>query len=522
MEQSITARNNAGYLWLSIAFSVVLPMLLGLILSSNLPDWRWTHYPAHSMVESLGSLSSLIIATLMILMVNNSHLPRYYIWIACALIGMGILDGFHALLHAGTSFVWLHSIATMIGGLTFMAVWLPDSTLTASRQKQLLTTVVVSTLIIGVFSISFPTYLPAMVVSGHFSTFAQILNISGGIGFLIGTSFFIHHHLKISRTQLAKSHKGEDIVFANHALLFGIAGLLFEFSVIWDAGWWWWHILRLLAYLVVLIYFLTLFKEQQDILTKNEISLNDTNKHLEQRVYQRTKELEKASQAKTEFLSRMSHELRTPMNAILGFSQLLELDESLQNNHKKSVNEISFAGQHLLELINEILDLTQIDAGKLDVSLEDTNISKIITDSISTMSSVAQQDNIEIINNIQPGIDYIVKVDPLRFKQVIINLLSNAIKYNRKNGQVFISMAVTNHDAIRILVEDTGHGISKEKQTKLFIPFERLDFKGNVVEGAGIGLVLCKKLMKLMHGTIGMYSAPEQGSTFYIEFPYNQ
>jgi signal transduction histidine kinase len=294
---------------------------------------------------------------------------------------------------------------------------------------------------------------------------------------------------------------------------------LFESSIIWDAGWWWWHILRLLAYLVVLIYFLALFKEQQDTLSKNEIKLNDINKNLEQRVYERTKELEKASRAKDEFLSSMSHELRTPMNAILGFAQLMELDKQFTSKHQKYTSEILGAGNHLLELINEILDLSKIEGGKLDIDMRDTEITKIINDSISTISPVAKQNNVQIINNIPKENQYIVYIDKLRFKQVVINLLSNAIKYNVKDGKVFISANVTD-SKIRIEFKDTGPGISKEKQEKLFIPFERLGFEASVVEGAGIGLVLCEKLLTLMNGTIGMHSVDGQGSTFYIEFPY--
>jgi len=522
MVKRITRMNKTKYLWLSMTFSVLFPMILGVILSNYISDWRWIHYPFHSMVESAGSLSALFIATLMILMVNNNHLPRYYIWVACALIGMGVLDGFHAVLHVGTSFVWLHSVATMIGGLIFMAIWLPESWIIAKHQKTLLISVITVTILISLFSIFFQNQLPDMVIQGEFSFLAKVFNISGGIGFLIGSSFFIHHQLKNKNSiQSYDFHKNEDIVFANHSLLFGIAGLLFESSIIWDAGWWWWHILRLAAYLVVLIYFLILFKRQQDTLTSNEVKLNSINKNLEIRVYERTKELEKANQAKSEFISSMSHELRTPMNAILGFSQLMEIDDELQPKHKDSVKEILIAGNHLLDLINEILDLSKIDEGRLNVKIENENISAIIAESIITLSSLTYKNNIKIINNISLDTNYIVAIDKLRFKQVVFNLLSNAIKYNIKDGKVFIDVKIIKNNIIRLSFKDTGPGIAKEKQDKLFIPFERIGYEGNVVEGAGIGLVLCKKLMALMNGEIGMYNNTNKGCTFYIEFPYH-
>lgn len=430
---------------------------------------------------------------------------------------MGILDGFHAVLHAGISFVWLHSIATFTGGLTFAAVWFSDEVMSDKRQKLLIRSVVTITILIGIVSIFFSNYLPAMVIQGEFSLLARLLNIIGGIGFLVGSGYFIYHKIK-NKNPTDNDLNNEDVVFANHSLLFGIAGLLFEFSIIWDAGWWWWHVLRLMAYLVVLVYFFTLFKQQQDLLNKNKIELSNTNKYLEQRVYERTKELEAANEAKSEFLSSMSHELRTPMNAVLGFSQLLNPDETLKPAQKSSNNEILIAGNHLLKLINEVLNLSRIEEGKQQINFEDTNISEVIADSLSTLSPIAEKHNISLIN--ETKVDYIIYVDSFRIKQVFINLVSNAIKYNNKNGKVFINVEVIDNK-IRISVKDTGPGLSKEKQGKLFIAFERLGYENGTIEGSGIGLVLSKKLVELMNGSIGMYSVPNEGCTFYIEFPYN-
>lgn len=517
MTQAYNNFHISRNLWLSMLVSVLVPLLLGLVLSEYLSTWSWVHYPLHAMVESVGSLSALIIAILMITMINNNTLPAFYTWVACALIGMGILDGFHAVLHSGVSFVWLHSIATLVGGVTFAAIWLPHSWLKPERQKFILLIFILLSTVICLFSIAAPEKLPAMIINGEFSTLAAILNITGGIGFIAGSAYFVYCHYKDSFSH--QQRQREDLVFANHCLLFGIAGLLFETSVIWDAGWWWWHILRLLAYLIVLIYFLYLFKKQQDTLRQNEIMLSDANKNLEQRVYERTKELEKANQAKSEFLSSMSHELRTPLNAVLGFTQLMQLDKQITATNKKYTTEILHAGNHLLMLINEVLELEKIEEGNLDIDLRYTEITKIIKNSISTMSPLAKQKNIQLINNIAGDDKYIVNIDKLRFKQIVINLLSNSIKYNVKGGEVIIDINVTDNK-IRINFKDTGPGISQEKQEKLFIPFERLGYETSAVEGAGIGLVLCKKLVELMNGTVGMHSVPGQGSIFYIELPY--
>lgn len=521
MKPKNTTYKKNNYLWLSISFSVLLPMLLGLVLSNYLSNWNWIHYPFHSLVESIGALSALTIATLMILMVNNNNLPKHYIWVACALIGMGILDGFHATLHAGTSFVWLHSVATLIGGLTFAAIFSSKSwQLTAKRQKALISSVITISILISLFSTSFPNFLPNMVVQGEFSLLAKILNIIGGIGFLIGSAYFIFHRLRDKRLHSNEPRQNEDIILANHCLLFGIAGLLFEFSIIWDAGWWWWHILRLAAYLVVLLYIFSLFKYQQDLLKKNKIELSNTNKNLGRRVYERTKELEKANQVKSDFLANMSHELRTPLNAILGFAQILEQDEKLHATQKDSINEILLAGRHLVEIVSDILDLSRIEGGKLDINMEDTNISLIITDSMTSLAPLAEENNIQLINNTSSKDDFFVHVDRLRFKQVIINLLSNAIKYNCNNGKVFVEINIINNKNIRISFKDTGLGISKDKQKKLFMQFERLGHETGDIAGTGIGLVFSKKLVELMDGYIGMHSEENKGSTFFVEFSY--
>jgi signal transduction histidine kinase len=361
--------------------------------------------------------------------------------------------------------------------------------------------------------------LPVMVIEGNFSTLAKFLNIAGGIGFLAGTAFFVH-------LNLSKNWRGDfgvgpikEVVFANHCLLFGIAGLLFEISVIWDAGWWWWHILRLAAYLVVLLYFFTLFKQQQDILSENQTRLNNINLQLEEHVYERTKELEKANKAKSEFLSSMSHELRTPMNAIMGFGQLMELDDKLQTEHKDSIAEILKASQHLMELIDEILDLSKIEKGKLKLNIEEININNLVNESLALMEAQAKQRDIQLVNNLPDSIDCVIEGDRLRIKQIFLNLLSNAVKYNSEGGKVFVGSNLSDNNKIRVSIQDTGKGIPGDKLQKLFIPFERLGHDRDTIKGAGIGLSLSKNLVELMDGSIGVHSVPGEGSTFFVEFP---
>lgn len=238
---------------------------------------------------------------------------------------------------------------------------------------------------------------------------------------------------------------------------------------------------------------------------------------------------DKANKAKSDFLSNMSHELRTPMNAISGFAQLLLLDTSnnLDDVQKDNIGEIISASNHLLELINEILDLAKIEAGKVDLSNETVNCAEVIVESLSLMSSLMDKRNINVSYTFNGKaisldelslLDVFIHVDRVRLKQIFLNLLSNAVKYNIESGRIIVSCNVDN-DVVRINVIDTGKGISKEGINELFKSFNRLTEENGNVEGSGIGLVITKNLVELMGGNIGVESKVNEGSTFWVEFP---
>ncbi len=226
---------------------------------------------------------------------------------------------------------------------------------------------------------------------------------------------------------------------------------------------------------------------------------------------------EQASRAKSEFLSRMSHELRTPLNAILGFAQLLEMD-SLAAEQRESVQHILRGGQHLLDLINEVLDITRIETDRLAMSSEPVAVNDVVGESLELIAPLAAQRQIQITGpaNIHPGY---VLADRQRLKQVLLNFLSNAVKYNRTGGTVTLTCEELSTERLRIKVRDTGGGIPKDKQSRLFIPFERLGVERTGVDGTGIGLALSKRLVELMDGEIGVESEVGRGSTFWVEFP---
>jgi PAS domain S-box-containing protein len=227
---------------------------------------------------------------------------------------------------------------------------------------------------------------------------------------------------------------------------------------------------------------------------------------------------EKANLAKSDFLSSMSHELRSPLNAILGFAQLMNSEKPAPTPpQKESIDQILQAGWYLLELINEILDLATIEAGKLSLSLEPVSLVEVMLECQGMIEPQAQKSGITMTF---PRLDkpYFVNADRTRVKQVLLNLLSNAIKYNRGQGTVEVKcFAPGVPGRVRVSVKDTGAGLPPEKVAQLFQSFNRLGREGGAEEGTGIGLVVTKKLVELMGGVIGVESAVGQGSTFWVD-----
>ena len=231
----------------------------------------------------------------------------------------------------------------------------------------------------------------------------------------------------------------------------------------------------------------------------------------------RVEEVERASKAKSEFLSRMSHELRTPLNAILGFGQLLER-QSPTPVQKNRIAHIINAGRHLLNLINEILDIARVESGRFQLSLEPVLVEHAVDEAIDLIRPMAADRNVEIERSALLESSPSILADRQRLKQVLLNLLSNAVKYNRVGGRVNIDLTPQDDARFRISVSDEGPGIPPDKRARLFSPFDRLGAENSETQGTGLGLALSKRLTEAMGGLIGE-GGPAMGACFWIEFP---
>ncbi|MGH2819431.1 MAG: ATP-binding protein, partial [Actinomycetota bacterium] len=229
-------------------------------------------------------------------------------------------------------------------------------------------------------------------------------------------------------------------------------------------------------------------------------------------------EAERANQAKSEFLSRTSHELRTPLNATLGFAQLLGM-RGLGEQERESVDQIIKAGQHLLELINDVLDIARIEAGGLTMVPVTLRAGDAVQEALDLVRPIAAGENIRLESEVDPISDTYIVADPPRFRQILLNLLSNAIKYNHPGGLVTLSYPPAPPGLLRIDIADTGLGIDADRLERLFTPFDRLGAETSTVEGTGLGLALSKRLAELMGGAMGVSSEPGHGSNFWVDVP---
>ena len=249
--------------------------------------------------------------------------------------------------------------------------------------------------------------------------------------------------------------------------------------------------------------------------------VEDITEHLRLEEAERAREAAEASnRAKSDFLSHMSHELRTPLNAMLGFAQLLEIDRRhpLTPTQRPWVAQIQQAGWHLLEMINDVLDLSRIESGNLRLQTGTLELAELVQATTALVASDAAKRGIRITEELGPGTSA-VSGDATRVKQILTNLLSNAVKYNVENGRIHVASRLAAPDVVEISVTDTGMGMTPEQMDELFRPFNRLGRERTALQGTGIGLVISRRLAELMGGSIRVKSVPGEGSSFILKLP---
>jgi len=274
--------------------------------------------------------------------------------------------------------------------------------------------------------------------------------------------------------------------------------------------------LAALSGLVLSILFFLILREANISRLNGEIS---NHVRLEEQLRHEIMLSQKTNETHTAFMSQMSHELRTPLNAILGFTQLLGIydQNKLTETQQKYINHIQESGEYLLSLIEKVLDLSQIESGKIQIKLENGDIGNCIEDCLHMIESRRRAKNLTVDNRYNAARPLYAHMDATRVKQVLLNLLSNAVKYNKENGKITIASQITKDGFVRIAITDTGSGIKPSLQEKLFEPFERLGLENSHIEGAGIGLTISRHLIEQMGGRIGFESQGDKGSTFWID-----
>jgi len=345
-----------------IFLGLALPVLGSWISISFFMEWRLVHVPFHSLIEGLGGFIALTLAGLLLAEKNSKPDQLHHVWMACALISMGILDIFHAAVLPGNLFVWLHSTAQFVGGLFFALVWLPKHLTNDSLSARFPLILFVGISALGVLSLNFPEMVPAMVNQGKFSLLAKFLNILGGLGFLIAAVFFIVRF---------RSHNiRNDYLFAIHCTLFGAAGVLFEQSQLWDAAWWWWHFLRLMAYSAGLIYAVSSFLDTGKVLLDNKTFLNSILENLQEGVITIDKKgTINLVNAKTE------HMFGYPSEELIGKNITLLISESSLGKFQKELARLLKTGES--KAISRSIEMSglRIDGSIFPIKLELTGIS---------------------------------------------------------------------------------------------------------------------------------------------------
>jgi len=460
-----------------------------------LAGFRWEHLPVHASIEMLGAVIALWVAWTLI-SVNRSHDgTSFNLRIAAALITMGLLDGFHAIWYAGNEFVWLHSLATLFGGVAFASIFL-NIKLPLSDYT-IFTLFVAIAVIAGLWPFWAPDTIPKMTDNTGFTFAAKALNFSGGLLFVLAG-------LKLLSTYY-KTRRVDDFLFFLHCILFGAAAIMFEHSKLWDFAWWGWHILRIMAYAVALAFIIqTEIRVQKTFISR-----------LENEVEKQTKELTLANKRLERFASMASHDLKEPLRMISSFSQILadKLEHKLDETEKKHLQFVIDGSNHGLSLVDDILSLSRNSQGNFE--LHTVKLADII-EQVKNNNAQLIDDTSAEIQLLTPHVELSANTGQLY--QLCTNIIANGLKYNNSTPPTISIDAKKQGEEWIVIFEDNGIGIDQKHFDEIFNEFSRLHSKEDY-QGTGLGLATCLEIAKRNGGDIKVESEIAKGSTFTVRWP---
>ncbi len=517
----------------------------GLALHTLWPDWRWENEPVHSSVEALGTVVAIFM-TLVLFQRKQKEGDEKFFSLSIGFLSMGLLDGFHAFSSPGHGFVFLHSVAGLAGGFCFALVWLPGWGRYVSGRAHIPWAAAVASTLCGAWALLWPGTLPPMVYNGEFTTTAVNINFFAGVLFLVATARFV--------LDFQRSGELEAWLFACLTLLFGLAGLTFRHSLVWDSGWWLWHLLRLTAYLLVLGFVVRQYLVMVSVLQvalaeqrRTEKELRKHRDHLEELVTERTaelnarvaeverlnramtnllqdlqaanrnleqtaRELQKANKELADFAYIVSHDLKAPLRAISQLAGWVSTDyaDVLDADGQEMLTLLTGRTQRMHNLIEGILQYSRI--GRVREKERNVDLKQLVQEIIETLAPPEQ---------VQPSVrDTLPTVagEPTRLTQVFQNLLDNALKFmDKPQGRVGVG-CVEQESHWLFSVSDDGPGIEEKHHARIFQMFQTLTPRDET-ESTGIGLALVKKIVETWGGKIWVESTVGQGSTFFFTLP---
>ena len=537
-----------------LGLGLALVLLLGVLLPATgsvffhffAADWRLPAIPLHSLVETAGGVIALVLAGLLRLGLEQGGRRHPDLWIGTALVAMGILDLSHAAVEPGNAFVFLHSVATAVGGLFFAGTLLRPRLVASGRLDGLPILVGLAAIATSVWAMAAPAALPAMLDSGQFTLAARVLNIAGGLLFFAAAAGFA--------SKFKRDGGWDALLFAAHCTLFGSAGVLFELSTLWDGPWWWWHLLRLGAYSVAIAYLMLDYAAGQRRVSALVDDLDTANRALEDRVADRTRELESTNlQLRTEMAERerlegarwearlqhaqkleslgvlaggIAHDFNNLLVGMLGNASLALQDVPAGHRARPVIEQIQLASRRAAELTRQMLAYS----GKGRFVVEPLDVSAVVREMMDLLE-VSISKRASLATHLDPSLPS-VQADVTQLRQVVMNLITNASDaLEGQPGSIRVVTAVIDADQayfegmdvgddlppgryVSLEVSDSGRGMDPETRVRMFDPFFTTK-----TAGRGLGLAATLGILRGHGGAIRVYSEEGEGTSIKVLLP---